>query len=72
MDKRAGVDDGVKTGKVLPVCLICNEVPEGGIRDGIKMNIGFICGHCERNIVVMQPGSSEYEEVIGKLRAMLT
>lgn len=72
MDNKGGIDDVIKTGKVLPVCLICNEVPAGGIRDGIKLKRGFICSHCEGSIIGMQPGSSEYEEVIGKLRAILT
>lgn len=72
MDK---IDDMVRDGemgKVLPRCLICGEVPAGGIRDGIKMKRGFICGECERKIIGLQPGSLEYEGIIGKLKTMLT
>jgi len=71
MDKTDVVQDR-EIGKLLPRCLICGEVPEGGIRDGLKLKKGFICGGCERKIVYLEPGSLEYEDIVGKLKAMLT
>ena len=72
MDNKNSAVDARETAKILPRCLICGEVPAGGIRDGIKMKKGFICSHCERIIVSMEPGSKEYEDVIGKLKVLLT
>jgi len=72
MDKEGNIIRDGEMGKVLPRCLICGEVPAGGIRDGIKLKKGFICGGCESKIIGLQPGSQEYEGIIGKLKTMFT
>lgn len=59
-------------GKLLPRCLVCGEVPAGGIRDGLKLKKGFICTGCERKIVDMQPGSTDYDDIVEKLKGILT
>lgn len=62
---------GEEMGKLLPRCLVCGEVPAGGICDGLKLKMGFICTECEKKIVDLQPGSSAYEDIIEKLKAVL-
>jgi len=58
-------------GNLLPRCLVCGEVPAGGIRDGLKLKMGFICTECEKKIVHLEVGSSAYEDIIEKIRAVL-
>lgn len=56
------------TGVLLPRCHICREVPEKGIRGGIRVKKSFICEKCEAHIVALQAGSSEYQVVLEKLK----
>jgi hypothetical protein len=55
-------------GVLLPRCSLCGEVPEKGIRGGIKIRKSFICEKCESHIVALQTGCSEYQVVLEKLK----
>ena len=55
-------------GMVLPRCHFCGQVPEKGIRGGIKIRKVFICDRCESHIVSLQTGCSEYRYMLEKLK----
>lgn len=55
-------------GNVLPVCSICNQVPEMGIRGIIKIGRAFICQLCEQEILCLEVGSPDYGIMIEKIR----
>lgn len=52
------------SGKLLPCCSICGEVPEGGICGVLKFGRRFICRGCEQKILNSDAGSKAYEELI--------
>jgi hypothetical protein len=56
------------TGVLLPRCHICGQVPEKGIRGGIRIRKTFICDKCELYIVSLQTGCSEYQAVLEELK----
>jgi len=72
MDSSASIASGGESGILLPRCLVCGEVPAGGIRDGLKLKRGFICSCCEQKIVNLQPGSTDYDDIIVKLKGIVT
>lgn len=55
-------------GNVLPVCSICNHVPELGIRGIIRIGRAFICQACEQEILCLEVGSPRYGTMIEKIR----
>lgn len=58
--------------KVLPICFLCNMVPEEGIRSGFLLKGIFICSRCENELINSKPENSEkYREAITKLRKVL-
>ncbi len=63
--------DNQKIAVLLPRCVICEQVPLGGIREGIKIRGGFICSHCEKTIVAMDAGSSNYNQILHKIRTLI-
>ncbi|MDD2372888.1 MAG: sigma factor G inhibitor Gin [Syntrophomonadaceae bacterium] len=56
------------TGVLLPRCHLCGEVPENGIRGGIRIRKTFICEKCESHIVSLQAGGSKYQMVLEQLK----
>ncbi|MDD3272362.1 MAG: sigma factor G inhibitor Gin [Syntrophomonadaceae bacterium] len=65
------VQKEVIKGILLPRCRICQQVPPGGIRGGIKFKKAFICRQCEEQIVVTQVGSPGYEDLMEKMKQVL-
>lgn len=58
--------------KVLPVCFLCNMVPEEGIRSGFFLKGIFICGQCEHELINCNIENTEkYKLAIEKLREIL-
>ena len=58
--------------KVLPVCALCNMVPEDGFRSGFFLKGVFICSCCENDLISCKPeNSGEYKLAIAKLRKVL-
>lgn len=58
--------------KILPVCFLCNRVPDLGIRSGFYLRGIFICHSCEAGLI--NAGAQEKEEyllAISKLRRVL-
>ncbi|MDD4803111.1 MAG: sigma factor G inhibitor Gin [Syntrophomonas sp.] len=64
-------DPDIATAIILPRCRICNQVPAGGIRGGIKINKAFICTPCEQEITNMDARSAEYRIIIEKIKRIL-
>lgn len=65
-------DTGDVDRKVLPVCYLCNEVPEEGIRSGFFLRGIFICNKCEGELINSKPEQrEEYMLTIAKLRNIL-
>lgn len=60
-------DDGRK-GNILPVCSICNQVPDLGIKGVIRMGKAWICLACEQEIIHLEVGSPGYGLMIEKIR----
>lgn len=68
-DKQQGsADIGRQSCLVLPRCSVCDQVPSGGIRDGIRLRKAFICSACERLIVQSDVASGQYRMLINKLK----
>ncbi len=53
---------------VLPRCSICDQVPEGGIRDGIRLYKAFICTRCERQIAYCDIESVQYQHLVDRIK----
>ena len=49
---------------LLPHCIICGEVPEGGIMDGIFGQGQFLCTGCEQDIVALDGDAVSREEYL--------
>lgn len=56
---------------LLPRCVMCDEVPPGGIRDGIRLKKAFICTKCEQNLTHGEVGSIYYHTMLEKIKAIL-
>ncbi|QGU00588.1 hypothetical protein SYNTR_1994 [Candidatus Syntrophocurvum alkaliphilum] len=57
-----------KTAIILPVCGLCGNVPNEGLRDGIKLKKLFICTQCENDIVNLEVGSEGYERLLERIK----
>ena len=68
-DSESGRNKG--KGVLLPRCYICGEVPEEGIRGGIKLKRAFICTRCEQDIIAADVGSSQYRRLLEKIKMIL-
>lgn len=59
-------------GVLLPCCAICQQVPETGIRGGVKVENIFICQKCEWDIVSSEAGSPEYENLLNQVKKIIS
>ncbi|MGF7185215.1 hypothetical protein GGQ84_001301 [Desulfitispora alkaliphila] len=53
---------------LVPKCIICEQVPEKGIVEGVFLNRKFICDSCEEHIANVMPGDQHYDEIVEKIR----
>lgn len=61
-----------KEHNILPVCFLCHQVPQEGIRSGFFLKGIFICNDCERDLVNSKPGDKdEYFLTIAKLKNII-
>ncbi|MEW6663276.1 MAG: sigma factor G inhibitor Gin [Bacillota bacterium] len=60
-----------KTGNLLPVCLVCEETPVKGIRDGIILAGRFICERCQQELTIPGMPERRYYSVVQKFRDFL-
>jgi hypothetical protein len=58
----------VRRGILLPICHICNQVPEKGIRGGIRVKKAFICTKCEQEMVFTKVGTHAYMKLLEKIK----
>jgi len=56
---------------ILPRCYFCHSIPEKGIHGGWRFRQAFICDRCEQKIINTEVGSLYYQELMGKIRAIL-
>ncbi|HHZ16307.1 MAG TPA: sigma factor G inhibitor Gin [Peptococcaceae bacterium] len=55
--------------KLLPVCALCQYVPERGLAGGFFLKGVFICDSCENELLTSKPeNEQQYQETIAKLR----
>ena len=55
-------------GKLVPVCLICKQVPAAGLYDGIYIRHHFICRSCEQLVCQSHRGEERYDDIAVRLR----
>mgnify|MGYP002410389057 CR=1 FL=1 len=55
-------------GVLLPICMICEETPSGGIAGGILVSGCFLCMRCEKEIVRTRVGDSRYFDLKEKIK----
>lgn len=66
-DKKANQDR-----KVVPICTLCNEVPEQGIRSGFFLRGVFICHDCEEELITDNSNKQDdYYLAMAKLKKVL-
>lgn len=65
------VGPGSRQGVLLPRCALCEQVPEGGIRCGVKVKKAFICDACQAELLVIDVGSQQYNRIVNKVRRIL-
>jgi len=53
---------------LLPKCILCNKVPENGIRDGFLLLNQFICSSCEDIILSLSYNDPIYNEMVQQLK----
>ena len=61
----------VQRGVLLPCCIVCEQVPEGGIRGGIRLKKAFICTACEQQLMQTDMGSINYQKILEKIKQIL-
>ncbi len=59
-----------RKGVLLPVCMICEQTPPGGIAGGMLVSGRFLCTRCEREIVRVRVGDSRYTQLKEKLKKL--
>lgn len=59
-----------KQGKLLPVCLVCGQVPANGIQDGVVVTGNFICLNCEKDLTSVRQEDSKYLYYVAKLKKL--
>ncbi len=59
-----------KKGNLLPVCVVCEKTPPGGIAAGIFVSGCFLCSRCEREIVRVRAGDRCYFRFKEKLKRL--
>lgn len=60
---------------LLPHCIVCGEIPERGIMDGIFIQGQFLCESCEQDIVALDGdamSSEEYLAVAKKIKKFIS
>ncbi len=58
-------------GVLLPRCTLCEQVPAGGLRDGIRIKRAFICTQCEQSLTHSDIGSIYYHIMLEKIKMIL-
>jgi len=56
---------------LLPRCALCDQVPEGGIRSGVKVKNAFICDACQAELLIIDVGSQRYNSIVDKVKRIL-
>lgn len=62
--EESGEGGTFNTGKILPVCYRCTQVPKGGLYDGFRVQGMFFCSDCQQELFSAEQGSPEYQEFL--------
>jgi len=57
-----------ESGKLLPVCIICEQVPLEGIMGGLVITGNFICDDCQRELLSIACDDEKYKVFQEKLK----
>ena len=58
--------------KIVPVCFLCNQVPEHGLRSGFFLKGIFICSACEAELISSKDlDKHEFMLAVSRLRGHL-
>ncbi|MDK2822287.1 MAG: Inhibitor of sigma-G Gin [Clostridia bacterium] len=60
-----------KEDNLLPKCILCNQVPELGIRDGFLLIGQFVCSKCEQKLLTLSYNDPTYNIMVQKLREII-
>ncbi|HCF70376.1 MAG TPA: hypothetical protein DER33_02080 [Syntrophomonas sp.] len=55
---------------VVPRCSVCHQIPQAGIRGGLKLGKAFLCHECEAILMETPVGSAEYHRIMDGLRSI--
>lgn len=61
----------VSRGILLPRCILCEQVPNDGIRGGIRVKRAFICTKCEQQLIQSDVSSIDYQKILEKIKMIL-
>ncbi|MDD4047716.1 MAG: sigma factor G inhibitor Gin [Clostridia bacterium] len=71
-DKNEGVASSNTYGELLPVCYLCNKVPEAGMCSGFFLKGIFICSNCEYELINSNVEDvDKYNIAIKKIRKLI-
>lgn len=56
------------SGKLLPVCIICEQVPLAGIMGGVVITGNFICANCQEELLSINSDDTKYKLFQEKLK----
>ncbi|MFY9175247.1 MAG: sigma factor G inhibitor Gin [Peptococcia bacterium] len=71
-DKGVEYKEKQRERKIVPVCSLCNKVPEQGIRSGFFLRKIFICQECEESLLQVDSHEKEdYFLAMAKLKRVL-
>lgn len=57
------------TNNIYPRCALCNEVPPGGLHDGLRLMGQFICTDCESELIHLSADDPRYAKFIALVNA---
>jgi len=56
---------------LLPKCILCNQVPELGIKDGFFLLGQFVCSKCEEKILTLSYHDPTYNAMVQQLKDVI-
>ena len=58
------------TCKLLPICIVCEQVPSEGIKGGIVVTGNFLCFNCEEELTYLSQEDLKYKLFQEKLKRL--
>ena len=70
-EKVRGHEPVVSSGKLLPACYRCAQVPKNGLYDGFRVRGMFFCSDCQKELYSAEQDSPEYQEFLFLIQGLL-